>query len=142
MNFTNQESTIIQCRQLVLTYCWAIDHFLVEPFVGIFAEDGSWNRPTGDTFHGIKEIRESFLKRNLEITYRHLCSNVLIMPIDDDHANGVSLATVFTAPRSNDQAAKLELPGTLVEYEDEFVKTLNGHWKIKSRKTSKIFAKA
>jgi len=141
MNSTTQESTIIQCRQLVLTYCWAFDHFLIDPFVGIFAEDASWNRPTGDTFHGVKEIRESFLKRNLELTYRHLCSNVLIMPINDNHAKGVSLATVFTAPKSSDQPAKLDLPGTIVEYEDEFKRSSDGHWKIKSRKTTKIFAR-
>jgi hypothetical protein len=142
MNTSNKETTIIECSQLVLTYCWAFDHFLVDPFVNVFSDSGSWNRPTGDTFHGLIQIRESFLKRNLDITYRHICSNILIHPIDENHARGVSLATVFTAPKVIDQPAKLELPGTIVEYEDEYIRSKEGQWKISKRKTSKIFAKA
>lgn len=141
MNSSPQESTILQCSQLVLTYCWAFDHFMVEPFVNIFTQDATWNRPTGDTFKGIEDIRNSFLKRNLDITYRHLCSNVLITPIDDKNASGVSLATVFTAPKLIDSPAKLELPGTIVEYEDEFKRTADGNWRISNRKTTKIFIK-
>ena len=56
-------------------------------------------------------------------------STIHIVPVDSDHATGVSYATIYSAPAGESSVSSFALMG---EYHDEFVRTAEG-WKISKR---------
>ena len=121
------------CRRLVVAYCWAFDTFDVERFIALFCADAQWQRPSGECVVGHAALRESFARRNAAVVLRHVCSNVLVTVTGEREAEGVSLSTVYRAPKAEGQPAVLGLPLQMVEYSDRYRLDADGRWRIARR---------
>ncbi len=128
----------IACARLPVAYCWAFDTRNVEAFADLFCADAQWHRPTGETVVGREQIRTSFMKPLVGIL-RHVASNVLVTPVDRQHANGVSLATVYRGAERADAPPILPAPIHVVQYDDRYRRDGDGRWRIASRRTTKVF---
>ncbi len=128
----------IACARLPVAYCWAFDTRDVDAFVDLFGTDAQWHRPTGETVVGRVQIRTSFMKPLVGML-RHVASNVLVTPVDRQHANGVSLATVYRGAERADAPPILPAPIHIVQYDDQYRRDDDGCWRIASRRTTKVF---
>jgi len=63
-------------------------------------------------------------------------SSIHIVPVDADHATGVSYATIYSAPAG---ATTVEGFAVIGEYHDEFRRTPDG-WKIQTRVLKSVFS--
>ncbi len=127
------------CAQLPIAYCWAFDTRDVDALVELFHADAQWQRPSGDIIIGREQIRASFMKPLAGIL-RHVASNVLVTPVDVQHATGKSLATVYRATeRADDAPPMLSPPIHIVQYDDHYRRDDDGCWRIASRRSRKVF---
>lgn len=116
------------CSNLVTDYAYHRDQFNAEEFADLFTEDASLT-VVNQTWVGRTEIEQRIEGLKTGSTIRHEMSTIRIVPVDDDHATGVSYATIYSAPEGETTVAGFVLMG---EYHDEFVRTSEG-WKINKR---------
>jgi len=128
----------VACARLPVAYCWAFDMRDADTFVDLFSADAQWHRPSGETASGRDQIRTSFIKP-LAGMLRHVASNVLVTPVDRNHALGMSLATVYRGVARADAPPILPAPIHVVEYRDHYRRDDDGRWRITLRHTSKVF---
>ncbi len=64
---------------------------------------------------------------------RHVCNNLLLDVVDDDHAEGVVYLTLYRHDgEEGRKVSPLEGPVLVGEYRDRFVRTAEG-WRIEER---------
>ncbi|MGJ8689604.1 MAG: nuclear transport factor 2 family protein [Gammaproteobacteria bacterium] len=116
------------CSNLVTDYAYHRDQFNAKEFANLFTEDASLT-VVSQTWVGRAEIEQRIEGLKTGSTIRHEMSTIRIVPIDADHATGVSYATIYSAPAGVSSVSGFALMG---EYHDEFVRTADG-WKFSKR---------
>ena len=116
------------CSNLVTDYAYHRDQFNAKEFANLFTEDASLT-VVNQTWEGRNEIEKRIEGLKTGSTIRHEMSTIRIVPIDADHATGVSYATIYSAPAGETTVKGFALMG---EYHDEFVRTPEG-WKFSKR---------
>jgi uncharacterized protein (TIGR02246 family) len=141
MTETERRAAEQDCLKLIATYALAADHHDAERFVGIFAADGAWIRPTGAVVQGHDALRAFMLQRPRSVLSRHVSTNAVVDVLGPDAARGISYATVFKQDGHEGGPAPIGLPDSLVEYHDDFIRTPAG-WRIARRRAQQIFRRA
>jgi len=116
------------CSNLVTDYAYHRDQFNAEEFANLFTEDASLT-VVSQTWVGRDNIEQRIEGLKTGSTIRHEMSTIRIVPVDENHATGVSYATIYSAPAGETSVSGFALMG---EYHDEFVRTAEG-WKISKR---------
>jgi uncharacterized protein (TIGR02246 family) len=116
------------CTNLVYGYAYHRDQFNADEFANLFTENASLT-VVGQTWVGREDIRQRIEGLKTGSSIRHEMSTIRIVPVDDDHATGVSYATIYSAPAGEYSVSGFVLMG---EYHDDFVRTAEG-WKISKR---------
>jgi len=85
-----------ECERLVTLYCHHVDHGEAAKIADLFSEDGVWAAP-GVRMEGQEQLRKGFGSReaNTARMSRHVCNNLLLEVIDDDHAEGTVYLTLY-----------------------------------------------
>jgi len=132
-----RQEIIAACTDLVMDYAVFRDRVDVEGYAGLFSVDGSLTL-RGKTISGQEAIRARISEALNGPRTRHLMSTIRITPLDDNHAIGVSYATIYSAPRPelSSTPALVQSFTAVGDYVDEFVRTDTG-WRI-SRRTLEI----
>ncbi len=131
-----------ECERLVTQYCHYVDHGEAAKIADQFTAEGVWASP-GGAMNGRAEIRESFESRQANVARmsRHVCNNLLIEVIDEDHANGTVYLTLYRF--DGDPGRSLSpiegQPFMVGEYRDRFVRTEDG-WRFAHREIEVSFA--
>lgn len=128
----------IECTQLTVAYCWALDNNDAASFAGLFTANATWQRPTGETLVGIDRILAAFNRARAGVL-RHIANNATISRIGARRARGESLATVYRGTARPDAPPLLQLPIHIVQYSDTFELEADDCWRISTRDTVKLF---
>ena len=124
-----------ECERLVTQYCHFVDHGEAARIADLFTKNGVWAGP-GVRMEGHDELRKGFGVRqaNSARMSRHVCNNLLVDVIDEDHAEGTVYLTLYRHDgEPGRKISPLEGPVIVGEYRDEFVRTADG-WRIQNRK--------
>ncbi len=116
------------CSNLVTDYAYHRDQFNAKEFSELFTEDASLT-VVNQTWVGRENIAQRIEGLKTGSTIRHEMSTIRIVPVDENHATGVSYATIYSAPAGETSVSGFALMG---EYHDEFVRTAEG-WRISKR---------
>ena len=130
-----------QCQRLQALYAVAADRGDVGAFAGCFTADGEILIPGAPPFRGHEAIGASLKQLgSLGVTYRHLITNCLITVHGPDSASGICYLLTFNSaePADADGSRPIDLPGTVGEYHDDFVRTAAG-WRIRRRELKRVF---
>lgn len=130
------ETTEAACRSLVLDYAYYRDRPDADAFANLFAEDGTLV-VLGEEYASREKIRARLQGAAAGPVFRHMMSTIRIFPRDEDHADGVSYVTVYTAP-PGDGPMPVQGFAAIGEYHDQFVRTPAG-WKIQRREFKLVF---
>ena len=122
------------CINLVTDYAFYRDRFDAEGFASLFTDDATLT-VVGQTWNGRNDIRQRIKGMDNTTTIRHLMSTIRIVPVDDNHATGVSYATIYSTPAGSNAVEGFAIMG---EYHDEFVRTPQG-WKIQKLVLHNVF---
>lgn len=131
-----------ECERLVTLYCHHVDHGEAAKIADLFARDGVWAGP-GVRMQGQEQLRDGFGAReaNAARMSRHVCNNLLIEVIDEDHAEGTVYLTLYRHDgEEGRKVSPLEGPVLVGEYCDRFVRTEEG-WRFEERRTFLSFLK-
>ena len=130
-----------ECARLVALYCHYVDHGEAERIADLFAKDGAWRSPEV-TMQGVDEVRRGFASRqaNTARMSRHVCNNLVVDVIDEDHAEGCVYLTLYRHDGEEGRAlSPMEDQPVLVgEYRDRFVRTGDG-WRFADREIGVSF---
>jgi len=125
------------CERLVLDWVDLNDRQDYDSLAALFAADGTMIRPNGDPLAGRSAILKSYQSRPAGRITRHICSNIRITVESGDRARGLSYAVVYSAnagePAEGHFGIKAEPRQLIGEFEDEFVRTLEG-WRFSTRR--------
>jgi hypothetical protein len=129
MGMTEQERISIEraCERLVVDFAYFSDRQDYESLAGLFAEEGSMIRPSGDPLVGRAAIMKSYQSRQGGRMTRHVCTNIRIDVETNDRARGLTYAVVYSANANEPAETRVG------EFEDEFVRTPDG-WRIHTRR--------
>ena len=123
-----------ECERLVTSYCHLVDHGEAAKIADLFTEDGVWTSAEF-TANNREEVRAAMTQRqeNANRMSRHVCNNLQLDVIDDDHAEGVVYLTLYRNDgKPGRRLSPLEGPVMVGEYRDSFVRGDEG-WKISRR---------
>ncbi len=129
-----------ECERLVTAYCHYVDHDDAERIAELFTEDGVWKSPEA-TLDGREAIRKAMAERaaNAGRMSRHVCNNLLIDIVDEDHAEGVVYLTLYRHDGEEGRRfSPLGSPVMVGEYRDRFLRTAEG-WRITHREAAASF---
>jgi|SRR6185503_18829288 len=121
------------CERLVAQYCHYVDHGEAARVADLFAENGVCT--LNAKMVGRDAIRANFQRRQAltDRRSRHVCCNLLIDVIDEDHAEGVAYLTLYRRDVGDGRrTAPSSAPNIVGEYRDAFVRTPEG-WRFASR---------
>jgi len=129
-----------ECERLVTKYCHLVDHGQAAQVAELFTEDGVWASPEA-TMTGREQIRAGFQRRQEDTARmsRHVCCNLLVEVVDEDHAGGVVYLTLYRA--DGDPARRVSpsaAPSVVGEYRDRFRRTPDG-WRFAKREIEVSF---
>jgi len=127
-SFAASDDVYWACSNLVTDYAYHRDQFNAKEFADLFTEDASLT-VVNQTWVGRTDIQKRIEDLKTGSTIRHEMSTIRIVPIDADHATGVSYATIYSAPAGETAVKGFNLMG---EYHDEFLRTPEG-WKFSKR---------
>lgn len=125
-----------ECERLINQYCLFVDFGEASRIAELFTEDGWWENES-IRMEGREGIRRNFSHRQgvTRRTSRHLCTNVLIDVVDEDHATGVCYLINYRHDSRSGEAeypAPSDAPKFVGEYRDTFVRTSEG-WRFATR---------
>lgn len=125
-----------ECERLINQYCLFVDFGEASRIAELFTEDGWWENES-IRMEGREGIRRNFSQRQgvTRRTSRHLCTNVLIDVVDEDHATGVCYLINYRYDSRTGEAeypAPSDAPKFVGEYRDTFVRTPEG-WRFATR---------
>jgi hypothetical protein len=124
-----------ECERLVTRYCHHVDHGEAAKIADLFSEDGVWAAP-GVRMGGRQQLLKGFGAReaNTARMSRHVCNNLLLDVIDEDHAEGTVYLTLYRHEGEEERKiSPLKGPALVGEYRDRFVRTANG-WRFAERR--------
>ncbi len=130
------------CERLVAEYCHLVDHGEGARVAELFTEDGIW-ASSENTLNGCQDIRAGFQRRqdNTGRISRHVCCNMLIEVLDEDHAEGVVYLTLYRHDGDPARRTAPAAPPDIVgEYRDKFERTPQG-WRFSRRELVASFAR-
>lgn len=124
------------CERLINQYCLFVDFGEASRIAELFTEDGLWTNES-IRMEGRDGIRRAFSHREgvTRRTSRHLCTNVVIDVLDDDHATGICYLINYRHDSRTGAAevpAPSDAPKFVGEYRDTFVRTPDG-WRFATR---------
>lgn len=126
-----------ECERLVVAYTHLVDFGEATNVADLFTEDGTWSAP-GVAMKGREQIREGFATReDMPRMSKHVCTNLKVDVLDEDHAEGVVYLTLYRADTGNG-LARIDGPMLVGHYRDEFARTEDG-WRFASRHTELTF---
>lgn len=131
-----------ECERLVTLYCHYVDHGEAARIADLFTKDGVWSGP-GARMEGEDQVRKGFQARqdNKARMSRHVCNNLLVDVIDEDHATGTVYLTLYRHDGDEDRSfSPIEGPALVGEYQDRFVRTAEG-WRFAERVTTASFVR-
>ncbi len=134
MDQTERLSIERECQRLVTLYCHYVDHGEAARVAELFSKDGRWVSAQL-TMDGNEQIRSGFAQRqaNAKRMSRHVCNNLIVDVLDEDHAEGCVYLTLYRHDGKEGRAlSPLEGPAMVGEYRDSFVRTSEG-WRIANR---------
>ena len=118
-----------------------MDHGEAARIADLFAKDGAWRSPEV-TMQGADEVRAGFERRQAQKgrMSRHVCNNLVVDVIDEDHAEGCVYLTLYRHDGEEGRAlSPMEDQPVLVgEYRDRFVRTSDG-WRFADREIGVSF---
>lgn len=126
-----------ECEQVLLRSIRTFDERDWQGFADTFAPDGVFfraNQPT-QPLTGREAILAALKARPADRLTRHLCTNVQIEVIDQDHAKGQCYLYLFSAtatPPEKAMGGPADPVQRIGEYSDEYVRTDQG-WRIARR---------
>ena len=123
------------CRDLIVRLVHHYDHKEAAAAADLFTPDGVWVK-SRVAYKGRDAIIGSFEAGPPDLVMRHFTSNIRIVAEDENNASGVTYYLAFIG--RGDGIAQLEMPGSLGEWYDRFVRTENG-WRFSSREGRRIF---
>lgn len=127
------------CADLSMRFAYHVDHFEYDKLVELFTPDGVLDRRGVDIVTGRDAILATMKARDPALHTRHVCTNVIIDPIGDSGASGVTYFTLYRGKVSSDDGTiDLSGPAFVGEYHDEFSNSA-GDWKIARRRVRLIF---
>ena len=132
------ESDYVQLSRLVIEHAWRADQGRADTVHELYAEDGVLD--VGVPMRGREAIRE--WGRQLVAAppwrcIRHVCGNMRFVADGPDHAEGITILTVFMVAGPG---AATTLPFSVGEDHDRFVRTADG-WRFVSRRWVELFAR-
>lgn len=126
-----------ECERLVVAYTHLVDFGEAGKVAELFTEDGTWSAP-GVTMKGWDQIRDGFATReDMPRMSKHVCTNLQIEVLDEDHAKGVVYLTLYRTD-TDEAVARINGPMLVGHYRDEFARTDDG-WRFASRQTELTF---
>lgn len=122
------------CSRLVSEYAQLVD--LAEPGAAadLFVEDGVWEL-AGTRLDGREAIRANSVAGRKQFAgrvTRHVCANIVITALDEQHAEGSSYFLFFASDAGGEGPPKFGAPSTIGVYRDRFTRTADG-WRIAHR---------
>ena len=126
----------IAIEQLVHDFAYRVDFGPVETIADLFAEDG-WYAWGGKRSVGHDAIRETYRQRAARgvRTARHLCTNLRVSLLDDNHARGQSIWLIFAEDGPPPHPA---VPLLVADVFDVYVRR-DGRWLFQSRELEDVF---
>jgi hypothetical protein len=128
------------CERLVTQYCHLVDHGEASRIADLFSKDGVW-ASTENSMTGQDQVRAGFLVRenNKARMSRHVCSNLLVDVLDEDHARGTVYLTLYRHDGKEGRSiSPLDGPVMVGEYRDRFVRSAEG-WRFERREVAVDF---
>ena len=140
MDVDQRRNIVADCTALMVRSFVLLDDRRYEPLAGLFGDDGEWVRG-GKPCVGSQEIVRSLNERPNDIVIRHLLTNVDVSATGPDSAEGVGYFLVYKAKGDGGLPplpAPLASPEMVAEVHDRYQRR-GGEWRIKQRKTKRIF---
>ena len=134
---TTEERHLIEhlCQRLSLEFARLNDQGRHEDVAGLFLDDGVFCRPLApeNPLAGRESILSDLRRRSANVSFRHVCSNILVDVLSEREALGETYFTVYRQEWTVAERPR-EFSGTIYvgRYEDRFWKTGAG-WRIKER---------
>ncbi len=124
-----------ECERVFMEIAWLTDHGPQHAIAQIFADDGELDRD-GTVLRGRAALLDLYAKRPASLMTRHLVSNVIVSLLSNERAVCQAYATVYRF-RTADGSIPVppvtcDGPESIVEYEDQMVRTNEG-WKVGRR---------
>jgi hypothetical protein len=127
------------CARLVHGYARAADFGDHAAAADLFAEDGVLEMPGGKRFAGRAAVRKRLDEQPRDQVSRHVITNLLVEPIDENRARGFCYLTLYRATRGDGTAPlPSAAPFVIGHYEDEFARS-GGHWRFAARRLTFAF---
>jgi hypothetical protein len=121
------------CARLCIAFANHLDARRYEQVLDLFTDDAALDR-MGTVSAGREEIARFLAARPVDVTTRHVCSNIGVSFDSQDEASGVCYVLFFQGKEdAATGVAQLSGPPSVVEYHDRFLRTAGG-WKILSRR--------
>ncbi len=120
------------CRALVAAFPYHIDNRHYEEVVGLFTEDGCFERP-GVSVQGHAQLRQMLADRPKNVATCHFCGPTVFTAMADDAVSAVTYFTLYQAAIPETGFPAFNKPAAIAEYHDTFRRTPQG-WRIATRK--------
>jgi hypothetical protein len=132
----------LQLEDLNQRFAWQIDHERGRGVEDMFTEDGRYS--IGDDFElvgrrRIAEFYEQLRARGVR-TSRHLCTNLHLTFVDETHATGTCLVTLYAADGSPPLPPP-QRPLLIADCADSYVLGPDAVWRLESRSLPIIFGR-
>jgi hypothetical protein len=129
-----------ECAKVATSYSVFLDFRRYADLVELFSEDAKLDLD-GWLLEGRDAISSYMFSRTATRTNRHVCSNLLIDPIDETTASGLTYVTIYRFDANEESTRKripFEGPYVVGYYEDSYAK-IGEHWRFTSRVLSATF---
>lgn len=129
------------CEALIHAFCHFIDHGEAPRVVGLFTEDGTFDRK-GAVLRGHAALAEAMTRRPPGMVTRHLCSQTVLRTESPERILGTTSFMLLRRDGADPgaDASPLACLEAVGDFEDVFVRTEAG-WRIASRKAIPVFAR-
>lgn len=125
-------------QRLNADFAYCLDHHKVKQLVDLFCET-AYYRHDQRISQGRQEIAELFQKRAApgDRVARHMISGLRLEYVDEVTAAGFSVVTTWAANGSIPISGAE--PHLVADFEDLYIKSSDGRWRIARREISRIF---
>jgi hypothetical protein len=140
MNPSLRREIEAECAKVATSYSVFLDFRRYAELTDLFTEDAQLDLD-GWLLDGQPAIRDYMFSRSNNRTNRHVCSNLLIEPVDAETATGLTYVTIYRFDANDDTERKrmpFEGPYVVGYYKDSYRK-VNDRWRFSSRVLSATF---
>jgi ketosteroid isomerase-like protein len=132
------------CQQVLTRFINCLDARDYEGLSACFAPDGVWFRPGGPV-RGPSAIHAAVAGRPdpASLTIRHVISNIVVDPLDEDHAEAVTYLTVYRYEGAPSEKGLAPLLGPyMVGVSANKLVRVGTKWRISEKRTQRIFERS